>query len=163
MTLPHKPNNTDTRVGSNKGFTLIELMVVVAIVSILAVIALPAYLNYVTRSKVSEAMVFAAEAKTAVSEGFYSTRTIPPSNELAGLPYATSYNKHDYISKLEIMSVNPAPGTVEVTIKIPGSKADGQVLQLIPSTANPVMVWICTSPDDGRGVPLNQAPANCRG
>jgi type IV pilus assembly protein PilA len=163
MSSPNTPNNTDAIVRSDKGFTLIELMVVIAVVSILAVIALPAYLNYVTRSKVGEAMVFVAEAKTAVSEGFYSTRTIPPSNELAGLPYATSYNKHDYISKLEIMSVNPAPGTVEVTIKMPGSKADGKVLQLIPSTANPVMIWTCTSPDDGRGVPLNQAPASCRG
>jgi type IV pilus assembly protein PilA len=73
----------DNAMNQNKGFTLIELMAVVAIVSILAVIALPAYLDYVVRGKVSEGMVFASEAKTSVSEYYYSTKSIPSDNTAA--------------------------------------------------------------------------------
>jgi hypothetical protein len=109
-------------------------------------------------------MVFVAEAKTAVSEAYYSTNEIPTSNDLAGLPIASIYNNHDYISRLEILSTSsPGVGTIEVTIKIPGSMAHGKKLWLIPSTANPVtMNWTCKSPTPG-GVPINQAPPSCRG
>ncbi|MEP5566896.1 MAG: pilin [Halioglobus sp.] len=149
---------------NNDGFTLIELMVVVAIVSILAVIALPAYLDYVVRSKVSEAMVFVAEAKTSVSEAYYSTRVIPTSNELAGLPPAAEYDKHEYISRLEILSSDdPGAGTIEVTIKMPGDEANGKKLHLVPSTAiPPTMTWKCNSPLVG-GLSINKAPPSCRG
>jgi type IV pilus assembly protein PilA len=133
----------------SKGFTLIELMVVVAIVSILAVIAMPAYLDYVTRSKVSEAMAFVSEAKTAVSESYYSTKIIPTSNYLAGLPPADDYDKNAYISKLEILSLtaDSKPGTIQVTIKIPGADIDGKYIQLVPSTEHEVYIsWTCTTP-----------------
>lgn len=165
MVLKYKPKNIGYSPSRHKAFTLIELMVVVAIVSILAVIALPVYLDYVVRSKVGEAMAFVGEAKTAVSEAYYSTKTVPFNNSLAGLQTAGAYNKHDYISRLEILSTNPpGVGTIEVTIKIPGSKADGKVIHLIPSTANPVyMGWTCEVPTDGTGVPINQAPPSCRG
>jgi type IV pilus assembly protein PilA len=164
MTLPHKPNNTDTRAGSDKGFTLIELMVVVAIVSILAVIALPAYMDYVNRSKTSEGMVFAAEAKTSVSEYYYSNgKQMPLNNLVAGLPYASSYNKDGgFIKRLELSSSGQL-GVITVTFKIPGSTANGKILQLIPATVNGLISWTCESPTDGTGVPINQAPPSCRG
>ena len=60
-----------------KGFTLIELMIVIAIVGILAAVALPAYQDYTVRAKISEGMARASEAKTAVTEYYSSTGTIP--------------------------------------------------------------------------------------
>src|SRR5580765_6299524 len=73
-----------------KGFTLIELMIVVAIIGILAAIAIPAYQDYTVRAQVTEGLNLAAAAKTAVAESFASNQTWPNSNTTAGLtPNAT--------------------------------------------------------------------------
>jgi type IV pilus assembly protein PilA len=68
-----------------KGFTLIELMIVVAIIGILAAIAIPAYRDYTVRSQVTEGLNFAAAAKTAVSERYIATGTWPGTNAAAGM------------------------------------------------------------------------------
>jgi len=167
MTSPDNFASMDNAVNRNKGFTIIELMAVVAIVSILAVIAIPVYLDYVVRSKVSEGMVFAAEAKTSVSEYYYNIRSIPQNNDQAGLPPAASYgDNHAYIQRLDISTSSGSPppplGSITVTFKIPGARAHGKILQLIPSTKNGMMSWTCESPTDG-GVPVNQTPPSCRG
>lgn len=148
-------------MNNNKGFTVIELMAVVAIVSILSVVALAVYGDYIVRSKVAEGMVFAAEAKTSVSAYFYEKKLMPQNNSQAGLSDADEYNKHDYIRKLEITSL-PEPGTITITFKIEGSKADGKLLQLIPSTLNGIVFWECLPPTVD-GIEVNQVPPNCRG
>jgi type IV pilus assembly protein PilA len=146
----------------NKGFTLIELMAVVSIISILAVIALAAYSDYVVRSKVSEGMVFVSEAKTSVSEFYYSgSKTLPQNNSEAGLPAADSYDDFEYMYRLEVSSVVPY-GTIIVTFKIPGSKADGKVLELTPATIEGVVTWTCL-PAAVNGMEVNHVPPNCRG
>ena len=150
--------NTKNR---NKGFTVIELMAVVAIVSILAVIALTAYSDYVVRSKVSEGLAFASEAKTSVSDYYYTNRVMPPNNQAAGLPDPDSYDQYNFLSKLEITSA-PQEGTISITIKIPGSKADNKILQLVPSTLKGEIFWECL-PAQVDGLDANYAPANCRG
>lgn len=165
MVFSNKPLQVDmnSAIAQNEGFTLIELMAVVSIVSILAVIAIPAYLDYVVRSKVSEGMVFVAEAKTSASEYYYSTKNRALNNADAGLADSSDYDKPGgFVKKLEITSGVPADGTITVTFKIAGSDADNKELQLIPSTAGNLMTWTCTSPATN-GINVRQAPPNCRG
>jgi len=144
-----------------KGFTVIELMAVVAIVSILVVVALAAYSDYVVRDKVAEAMGFAAEARTKVSEYYYNNQEMPQSNFEAGLAAPAEYDKYDYVRRLEL-STNDPYGIITITFKLPGTKADNKLLQLIPSTTDGVIYWRC-SPPNADGIDANQVPPSCRG
>ncbi len=75
------------------GFTVIELMIAVVIISILAAIAIPAYQNYVARARISEALQFAEAAKTSVAEYYQNTGAFPDSNSKAGVPVSIN-NAH---------------------------------------------------------------------
>ena len=144
------------------GFTLVELMIIVAIVSILAVIAMPAYQNYTIRSKVSEAMTFLAEAKTSVTEKYSASNIMPTTNQVAGLSTPESYDEYEYLSRLEVSSI-PVDGAIVVTLKIPGTSANGKQLQLVPSTNTSPIIWKCEPVTGPLAVSTNHIPANCRG
>ncbi|NVJ51140.1 MAG: pilin [Gammaproteobacteria bacterium] len=134
----------------NSGFTLIELMIVVAIIGILAAIALPAYQDYTKRSHVSEGLTLAASAKTAVTEYFSSEGAFPADNAAAGLAAAAQ------ITGNAVTSVAVVNGVITVTYN--AKVENGNTIVLTPATAGGSIGWSCT----GGTVDTKYRPANCR-
>ena len=132
---------TMTRQRLSAGFTLIELMIVVAIIAILAAIAIPAYQDYLIRAQVSEGFVLAGGAKTAEWDFVSNTGRFPPRNSSAGLANSTSI-KGQYVS-----SVDVTQGVIKVLFA--GSKANkviqpiNQYLMLSPITQAGSIIWTC--------------------
>ncbi len=170
-----------------KGFTLIELMIVVAIIGILAAIALPAYQDYTVRAKVSEALVAASSPKSLISEAFQT-------DSLTGVKVAaTAYNakpssekKSKYIKDMKIDTTSGKEGVITVfltdstDVGFP-TEVNGKTLVLTPSVkgaalsagAQGAIDWACGSagtetatarslPVNAGDLPAKYAPSECR-
>ena len=135
-----------------QGFTLIELMIVVAIIGILAAIAIPAYQDYTTRARVSEGLSLASSAKTAVAETFQDTGTIPTSNASAGLPAAASISGNSVTS----ITVGTS-GRLTIDYTGGGNLSSGTVV-LLPTDEGGSLSWTCTATTFTNG----ELPSQCR-
>ena len=135
-----------------QGFTLIELMIVVAIIGILAAVAIPAYQDYTIRAKVTEGLGFAAAGKTAVAEYYASRAVLPPTNADAGV---------DTVATQYVKSVTVTAGVIDVAFKVlGGSTADGELIKFTPTvSASGVITWDCTT---GSTIPAKYRPSVCR-
>ena len=134
-----------------KGFTLIELMIVVAIIGILAAIAIPAYQDYTKRSHVSEGLSLAAGAKTGVTEFYSSNGRWPSNNTSAGLATSTDIRGN------AVSSIGVSSGVITITYN---DKVDnGKTVILSPLAATGSVTWKCKP---GSGMPTKYLPSNCR-
>ncbi|RXZ44601.1 pilin [Crenobacter cavernae] len=134
-----------------QGFTLIELMIVVAIIGILAAIAIPAYQDYTKRAHVSEGLTLASSAKTAVTEYYATKGSWPGSNASAGLPSTISGNA------VKTIAVGATSGVITVTYK-DQVKNDAK-LTLSPTDGSGGIQWACVK---GTDMEDKWLPSNCR-
>lgn len=131
---------------AQKGFTLIELMIVVAIIGILAAIALPAYMDYTVRSKVSELILAAANSKTAISEFAQSEGT------LTGAGTGLSINTDsDYVTGGSVSADGVV--TVSGTAAALGADSDVEIILTPTLQASGVVTWVCSSGSDDKYLP----------
>lgn len=137
-----------------QGFTLIELMIVVAIIGILAAVALPAYQDYTARSQMAEAMTLASGSKTAVAEFWSDRGYFPPNNSSAGMA-AKAKISGKYVGEVGTGTDGAGGGQITATLKSAGvSKGiQGKKLTLSAITRAGSIDWVCKSDADNKYLP----------
>ncbi|MEX0960515.1 MAG: pilin [Burkholderiales bacterium] len=153
---------------TEEGFTLLELMIVVAIVGILATIALPAYQDYTARAKISEAILAASNCRMAIAEIVQSESTLPDGGEW-GCETVTGGDPHSrYVTTIE----TSPQGAIRISLHSINSAIDGQAIVLRPwqdsarttavSGGDRISAWDC-GPDPANALDISAIlPGSCR-
>jgi type IV pilus assembly protein PilA len=137
-----------------QGFTLIELMIVVAIIGILAAIAIPAYQDYTIRAKVTEGIGFAAAAKTAISEFYLSNNDFPTQTESGVADISTTIVEAVVVTRSDASS-----GTIQIDFRdLGGDTSAGENIIFNGLGTSTGVSWACTSGD----LAAKYRPSNCR-
>ncbi len=142
---------------NQQGFTLIELMIVVAIIAILAAIAIPLYLNYTAQAEGSEATTLMDGAKTAVVSYYNETGAFPTGNGSAGLANSGSINGR-YVSEVQVMSTRVIRATFKNSTGV-AKPIQGQWIELSPSAHGGSVAWTCKVASASM---YKYVPSNCR-
>lgn len=155
--------------GIRRGFTLIELMIVVAIIGVLAAVALPAYQDYTVKARVSEVVLAASTCRTAITEAVQTSVTLPGANSWGC--EATGSAPSKYVASIQTSS----DGVITVTSQNLGSSISGAI-QLAPCTnagattftgctaptaGGTVAVWLC-GPTATDGLSSKYLPGSCK-
>jgi type IV pilus assembly protein PilA len=147
------------------GFTLIELMIVVAIIGILAAIAIPQYQNYVARAQVSEALSLASGGKVALSEYFNTTGEFPADNSDAGMAAATDI-KGKYVTSVTVSADNTADPKLGILTALFGDDAHsllaGRSMLLTGSGNAGSISWVCADGGTGGDALTDYLPSSCK-
>ena len=152
---------------TQRGFTLIELMVVVAIIAILAAVAVPAYQDYTVRAKLSEVIIALSACRTTITE-IYQSGVTPPG--------ANNWQCESGVLSRYVAGVATDPdGKVSATIQGINASVDGKSVTLVPlisdntpasaasNMGSNLFGWRCGAAADGTDLPPQYLPSSCRG